>query len=184
VRHLRVQQAPQPGQMVSFTTEVPLGAGTWNVGIALEQQHDSAGEVLHDINVPVPDVAGRTLALSDIVLGDATGGRPWTAPDGSFPLSSTGSYVRGEPVPIYYEIAGAGSRGDIETEITFVREDGKGRSVIRFTERIDRPITRVRRELNTSKSQPGRYTMTVKVRTSDNRRAVRETSLIVAAKSD
>jgi hypothetical protein len=118
------------------------------------------------------------------VLGDATGGRPWTAPDGPFPLSSTGSYVRGERIPIYYEIAGAGTKGDIESEVTFVRDDGKGRSVIRFSERADRPVLRVRRELNTSKSQPGRYTLTVRVRTPDNRRAERRTTLIVAAKDD
>jgi GWxTD domain-containing protein len=179
VRQLGVRQAPQAGQMVTFTTEVPLEVGTWKVGLALQQQRDSAGEVLHDEEVPVPDAAGNRLALSDIVLGDPTGGRPWSAPDGPFPLSSTGSYIRGEPVPIYYEIAGAGSRGEIESEITFVRDDGKGKSVIRFSERADRPVIRVRRELNTAKSQPGRYTLRVKIRTSDNRRAERQASLIV-----
>lgn len=184
VRQLGVHQPPQPGQMVTFTTEVPLEMGTWNVGLALQQQRDSAGDVLHDREVPVPDGRGTRLALSDIVLGDGSGGRPWTAPDGPFPLSSTGSYVRGERIPIYYEIAGAGTKGDIESEVTFVRDDGKGRSVIRFSERADRPILRVRRELNTSKSQPGRYTLTVRVRTPDNRRAERRTTLIVAAKPD
>jgi hypothetical protein len=182
VRKLGVQQRPQAGQMVTFTTEIPLAAGTWNVGVALEQPSDSAGEVLQDSLVPVPDPAGKALVLSDIVLGDPTGGRPWMAPDGPFPLSSTGSYARGEPVPIYYEISGAGSTGVIESEITFVRDDGKGRSVIRFSERVDGPITRVRRELNTSKSEPGRYTLTVRVRTPDNRRAHREATLTVAPK--
>ncbi|HEX6434762.1 MAG TPA: GWxTD domain-containing protein [Gemmatimonadales bacterium] len=184
VRQLGVQQAPQPGQMVTFTTEVPLEVGTWNVGLALAQQRDSAGDVLHDRSVPIPDAAGTRLALSDIVLGDATGGRPWAAPDGPFPLSPTGSYVRGEPVPIYYEIAGGGTKGDIESEVTFVRDDGKGRSTIRFTERADRPVLRVRRELNTSKSQPGRYALTVRIRTPDNRRAERQTTLILIPEPD
>jgi hypothetical protein len=44
------------------------------------------------------------------------------------------------------------------------------------------PVARVRRSLNTTKSQPGRYQLTVKIRTSDGRRATRETSLIVAPK--
>ena len=184
LRQLAVKEEPEPGQMVTFTTEVPLEVGTWKVGLALEQQRDSAGEVLHDREVPIPDASGKRLALSDIVLGDPTGGRPWAAPDGPFPLSSTGSYVRGERIPLYYEIAGAGTRGDIQSEITFVRDDGKGRSVIRFTERADRPVLRVRRELNTSKSQPGRYRLTVRVRTPDNRRAERATTLIVAPKPD
>ncbi|HET6779294.1 MAG TPA: GWxTD domain-containing protein [Gemmatimonadales bacterium] len=184
VRRLGVRQAPKKGQMVTFTTEVPLEAGTWRVGLALQQQRDSAGEVRHDREVPVPDARGTRLALSDIVLGDATGGWPWAAPDGPFPLSSTGTYVRGEPVPIFYEIAGAGTRGDIESEVTLVRDDGKGRSTIRFTERTDRPVLRVRRELNTSKSQPGRYTLTVRIRTPDNRRAARQTTLILIPKPD
>jgi GWxTD domain-containing protein len=178
---LRVSQPPRPGEMISFTTEVPLPAGSWNVGVAVEQQTDLAGEVLRDSLVPVPDVASRTPVLSDIVLGDVTGGRSWLAPDGQFPLSSTGSYVQGEPVPIYYEVAGVTTRGDMETEITLVRDDGRGRSVIRFSEQVDPPITRVRRELNTEKSQPGRYILTIKVRTPDNRGALRETSLFVQA---
>jgi hypothetical protein len=182
VRHLGVHQRPGPADMVTFTTEVPVDAGAWTVGVALEQEQDSAGETLRDSLVPVPDGAGRTLAMSDIVLGDATGGRAWKAPDGDFPLSSTGSYAQGEPVPIYYEIAGAGQRGDLETEITFVRDDGKGRSVIRFSERLDAPVLRVHREVNTAKSEPGRYTLTVRLKTPDNRRAERETSLIVTAK--
>ena len=183
MRQFRVEQAPVSGQMVTFTTEVPLEAGVWRVGLALEQQRDSAGEALHDPEVPVPDVAGTGLALSDIVLGDNTGGRPWTAPDGPFPLSSTGSYVRGEPIQVYYEIAGAGD-GEIQSEITFVRDDGKGRAAVRFTDRADRPILRVRRELNTSKSQPGRYTLTIKVQTADDRRAERRTTLIVDPERD
>jgi GWxTD domain-containing protein len=183
VRQFRVEQAPEPGQMVTFTTEVPLEAGTWRVGLAVEQQRDSAGEALHDPEVPVPDVAGTRLALSDIVLGDSTGGRPWTAPDGPFPLSSTGSYVRGEPIPVYYEIAGAG-KGEIQSEITFVRDDGKGRAVVSFTDRADQPILRIRRELNTSRSQPGRYTLTVRVQTADDRRAERRTTLILDPERD
>jgi hypothetical protein len=169
--------------MVTFTTEVPVEAGAWALGLALEQQRDSSGEMLRDSLVPVPDIASRTLVISDIVLGDETGGRAWTAPDGDFPLSSTGTYVQGEPVPIYYEIAGGGRRGDLETEITFVRDDGKGRSVIRFSEQLDGSVLRVRREVNTAKSKPGRYTLRVKLRTPDNRRAERETSLIVTPKA-
>ena len=75
-RHLRVRQVPQPGQLVSFTTEVPLAVGIWSLGLALEQQRDSAGEALRDPEVPIPDAVGKRLELSDIVLGDGTGGCP------------------------------------------------------------------------------------------------------------
>ena len=182
VRHLGVHQVPEPGQMVTFTTEVPLTPGRWKVGVALQQQQDSAGEVLHDDDVPVPDGRGRSLSLSDIVLGDESGGRPWNAPDGSFPLSPTGSYTQGDRIPIYYEISGARSGSQIESEITFVRDDGKGRSTVRFAERVDGPVGRIRRELNTTKSKPGRYALTVRIKTPDGRTALREATLTITEK--
>ena len=184
VRHLGVHQAPEPGQMVTFTTEVPLRPGSWSVAMALHQQADSAGEVLRDSVVPVPDGAGGSLALSDIVLGAEAGGKPWVAPDGPFALSATGSYMQGERLPIYYEISGAKAGSEIQSEITLVRDDGKGRSVIRFTERVDAAIARVRREVNTSKSKPGRYSLAVRISTPDGRRAERETTLMVIEKKD
>jgi GWxTD domain-containing protein len=182
VRRLGVHQAPEPGQMVTFTTEVPLASGTWNLGMALQQPADSAGEILRDNDVPVPDVASQALSLSDIVLGEETGGRPWDAPDGPFPLTSTGTYVQGERIPIYYELSGARSGSEIQSEITLVRDDGKGKSVIRFGERVDGPIARVRREVNTSKSKPGRYSLSVKISAPDGRKAERETTLLVVDK--
>ena len=184
VRHLGVSQAPEPGEMISFTTEIPLQAGSWNVGVALDQPRDSAGEVLRDTVVPVPNSAAQALALSDIVLGAETGGHRWMAPDGEFPLTSTGTYRRGRPIPIYYEVAGMRGGSETETEVTFVREDGKGRSVIRFSERADDPVERIRRELNTSKSKPGRYTLTVKIKTADGRKAERQASMIILPEQD
>lgn len=182
LRLLTVPQPPGPGQMLTFTEEVPLRAGAWNIGVALEQPNDSAGQVLRDRDVALPDAGGASLALSDIVLGDASGGRPWTAPDGPFPLSSTAVYARGQPVPIYYEIAGAKAGTEVDTEITLAGEKGKDRSVIRFSERAAGPVMRVRRELSTSRSRPGRYTLAVRIRAPDGRRAVREASLSVIDK--
>jgi len=182
VRVLTVGQPPGPGQMLTFTEEVPLPAGIWNIGVVLEQPKDSGGQVLRDGDVALPNAGGSSLALSDIVLGDAIGGRPWTAPDGPFPLSSTGVYTRGQAVPIYYEIAAAKTGSALETEITLVGEKGKDRSVIRFSERAAGPVQRVRREVGTSRSRPGRYTLEVKIRSSDGRKAERKVSLSVIPK--
>jgi hypothetical protein len=182
LRLLAVRQPPGLGQMLTFTEEVPLPAGTWNIGVALAQPRDSAGQVFSDDDVTVPNSGAAALALSDIVLGDASVGRPWTAPDGPFPLSSTGVYTRGQPVPIYYEIAGAQAGSAIETEIALADEKGKNRSVIRFSERAAGPVLRVRRELGTSRSRPGRYTLALKIRTADGRKAERQASLSVIPK--
>ncbi len=182
LRLLAVRQPPGAGQMLTFTEEVPLPAGTWSIGVALQQPRDSAGQVLSDDDVTVPNSGAAALALSDIVLGDGRAGRLWTAPDGPFPLSSTGIYTRGQPVPIYYEIAGAQAGSAIETEITLSDEKGKNRSVIRFSERAAGPVLQVRRELGTSQSRPGRYTLALKIRMSDGRKADRQASLSVISK--
>ena len=181
LRLLAVPQAPGPGQMLTFTQEVPLPAGKWDVGIALVQPSDSGGQLLSDDEVTVPNSGTPAFALSDIVLGDADG-RPWTAPDGPFPLSSTGVYPRGQPVPIYYEVVGAQAGGAIDTELILADEKGKNRTVIRFSERAAGPIQRVRRVLSTARSRPGRYTLTLKIRTADGRVAERQAGLSVVEK--
>ena len=179
MRMLGAPHPPKPGQMLTFNQEVPLPAGIWNIGVSLEQPTDTAGQVLRDGDVSVPNSGGTALALSDIVLGDKTGGRPWMAPDGPFPLSSTGRYIRREPVTIYYEIAGAKAGSELETEITLSDEKGKNRSVIRFSERVTSPTLRLRRELSTSKSGPGGYRLDVRIRSSDGRKAERVARLSI-----
>jgi len=181
MRMLTVHEVPREGQMLTFTEEVQLPADRWNIGVVLEQRSDSAGQILRDHDVSLPNAGKAVLAMSDIVLGDGVGGRPWTAPDGPFPLSSTGVYTRGQPIPIYYEIAGAQPGAPMETEITLSGEKGKNRSIIRFSERAAGSVLRVRRELSTSRSKPGRYTIVVKIRSGD-RKAEREAPLSIISK--
>ena len=181
LRLLGVSQPPGPGQMLTFTQEVPLPAGNWNIGIALVQPADSGGQLLSDDEVTVPNSGAPALALSDIVLGDDNG-RPWRAPDGPFPLSSTGVYPRGQAVPIYYEIVGAKEGSSIDTELALADEKGKNRTEIRFSERAAGPVQRVRRVLSTARSKPGRYTLTLRIRASDGRQAERRASLSVVPK--
>jgi hypothetical protein len=89
VRNLGVRQAPEPGQMITFTTEIPLAVGGWKVGVALEQAADSAGEVLRDLMTQHPDrhmtvlcghthSAGRVQVLSnlEVLTGAAEYGQP------------------------------------------------------------------------------------------------------------
>jgi GWxTD domain-containing protein len=181
MRVLTAHEVPREGQMLTFIQEVSLPADRWSIGVVLEQRSDSAGQILRDQDVSLPNASKAVLAMSDIVLGDAAGGRPWTAPDGPFPLSSTGVYTRGQPIPIYYEIAGAEPGAQMETEITLSGEKGKNRSVIRFSERVAGSVLRVRRELSTSRSKPGRYTIVVRIRSGD-REAEREAPLSIIGK--
>jgi hypothetical protein len=178
VRRLAVRSAPGPDDMITFTSELSVPAGMWRVGAAIEQPADTSGQYFSDGEVSVPAGAGR-LALSDIVLGAAAGGRPWTAPDGPFALSPTGSYRRGEPVPVYYEVAGAGGGTDLETEITFTPEEEERGVTVGFREEAAGPVLRVRRELGTERLNPGPYRLRVTVTGPGGASATRETRLYV-----
>ena len=178
VRRLAVRQAPAPDEMLTFVTELAAAPGTWRLGASLEQPADSSGQFFRDSDVSVPS-AGGGLSLSDIVLGELSGGRPWQAPDGPFPLSSTGSYARGSSIPIYYEVAGAAAGTEIETEIAFTPEDDDRGVTVAFTERAAGPIERTRRELGTDRLKPGRYLMRLTVKTANGQSATRETAVYI-----
>lgn len=178
VRRLAVRQAPGPDEMLTFVTELAVAPGTWRLGASLEQPSDSSGQFFRDSDVAVP-AAGASLSLSDIVLGATQGGRPWAAPDGAFPLSSTGSYARGSSIPIYYEVAGIAAGTEIETEISFTPEGDDRGVTVTFTERAGDDIERTRRELGTDRLKPGRYLMRMTVKTADGRSASRETAVFV-----
>lgn len=179
VRRLAVREAPQPGQMLTFTTEVPVVTGNWWVGVVVRQPADTSGQFGRDRDVAVP-AAGGALAMSDIVLGTAVGGRAWNAPDGPFPLSSTGSYAKGEPLPVYYEVAGATPGSDLATEIVFAKGDDDGdRTTIEFTEQATGEVQRFRRELDTRRLDDGRYTLSVTVRAADGSSQTRSTQVFV-----
>lgn len=179
VRRLAVREAPQSGQMLTFTTEVPVATGDWWVGVVVRQPADSSGQFGRDRDVAVP-AAGGALALSDIVLGTAVGGRAWEAPDGPFPLSATGSYARGEPLPVYYEVAGIGDGSELTTDIVFARdEDGGDETTINFTEQATGTVQRFRRELDTRRLDEGRYTLSVTVRAADGSSQTRRTQIFI-----
>ena len=178
IRRLAVRQVPGPDEMLTFVTELPAAPGTWRLGASLEQPADSSGQFFRDSDVAVPS-AGGALSLSDIVLGETRGGRPWEAPDGAFPLSSTGSYAKGSPIPIYYEVAGVAAGTEVETEISFTPEDDDRGVTVTFTERAGGAIERTRRELGTDRLKPGRYLMRMTVKTADGQSATRETAVYV-----
>jgi hypothetical protein len=178
LRRLGVRQVPAPDEMLTFVTELRAAPGTWRLGARLEQPADSSGQFFRDADVSVPAADG-SLSLSDIVLGDPEGGRPWQAPDGPFPLSATGSYAKGASIPIYYEIAGVAAGAEIETEVAFTPEEDERGVTVTFTERAGGSIERVRRELGTDRLKPGRYVMRMTVKTPDGRTASRETAVYV-----
>ena len=181
VRRIRTSHELNPDQMLSFTTEVPLEAGRWDFGAVMRQPSDSAGQSFRSSSLVVPDIGDTTLQMSDIILGAQHGGLPWSAPDGTFMLSSTGAYPRGEPVLTFYELAGIRQGDTLTTDVTFAREGSKKHSILTFKEPASGRVQRIRREMDTSGLDDGRYTMTITVRVGgDAQRSVsRETSVFI-----
>ena len=182
-RRFRVQQELEPGQMLTFTTELRLRPGRWNFGSVLQQPVDSAGQFFRTPALDVPDPGSATLEMSDIVLGTETGGQPWQAPDGPFMLSPTGTYTKGHPVLIYYELAGARGSETLKTDVTFAREEGGDETTLSFSEQAGGVINRIRRAMATDRLKEGRYTLRVTVKSEDgSRTATRETTIYVVSR--
>jgi hypothetical protein len=179
-RRFRVRQELEPGQMLTFTTELSLRSGTWNFGSVLRQPIDSSGQYFRTPSLEVPDAGSTTLQMSDIVLGVETGGQLWQAPDGPYMLNPTGTYTRGDPVLIFYELSGAQPGGTLKTDVTFAREEGGDKTTVSFSEQGGDAVNRIRRAMATDRLKEGRYTLRVTVRSEDgSRTATRETTIYV-----
>jgi hypothetical protein len=179
-RRFRVQRELEPGQMLTFTTELPLRSGSWNFGSVLRQPIDSAGQFFRTPSLQVPDPGSSSLQMSDIVLGVEAGGQQWQAPDGPYMLSPTGTYTRGDPVDIYYELSGARTGETLKTDVTFARAEGGDQTTLSFREQAGAAVTRIRRAMATDRLKEGRYTLRVMVRSEDGERtATRETTIYV-----
>lgn len=179
-RRFRVRGELEPGQMLTFTTELALHPGTWSFGSVLRQPIDSAGQFFRTPALEVPDAGSTTLQMSDIVLGVETGGQLWQAPDGPYMLSPTGTYTRGDPVLIFYELSGAQPGGTLKTDVTFAREEGRDQTTVSFSEQAGGAVNRIRRAMATDRLKEGRYTLRVTVRSEDgSRTATRETTIYV-----
>jgi len=180
VRRLRTARPLAPGEMLTFLTDIPLAAGTWEFGTVLRQPADSAGQIFRTEALVVPDVGARTLQMSDVVLGEATGGVRWEAPDGPFMLNPTGAYHQGEAVLTYYEVAGASAGDTLRTDVAFAREGSKDQTTLSFTESASGQVQRIRRDMDTSRLKGGRYTMTVTVHAGSSGRSIsRDASIYI-----
>ncbi len=182
-RRFRVRQTLEPGQMLTFTTELPLQSGTWSFGSVLRQPADSAGQFFRTPALTVPDPGSSALQMSDIVLGVEGGGQPWQAPDGPYMLSPTGTYSRGDPVLIYYEVSGARQGETLKTDVSFAREEGGDHTTLSFSEEASGAVNRIRRAMATDRLKEGRYNLRVTVRNEDgSRTATRETTIFVVSR--
>lgn len=147
---------------LTILDELNVVPGDWNVGLVVRA--GPAGQFFRINHVHVP--RSDELDLSDIVAAQEEDGRPWTARDGVLQLNPTGTYRIGQPILLYYEIAG-GSESPLITEVT--GSDGHRIMRLSFGEPVHEGVRAVRRTLSTQGLQAGRFTITVTVRAPDGK---------------
>lgn len=163
---------------LSVSQEIPLAPGAWNLGLVL-RVGDSSGQFFRVPSADLPDAG--TLALSDIVAAEESGGLAWRARDGALQLNPSGTYTLGQPIVLYYEVAGAD--GSLDTRIEL--NDGHRTVNLSFREPARSGVVAMRRTLATDRLREGKIAITVVVRSSDAHVAARTLEVrLVKGKAD
>jgi hypothetical protein len=142
--------------------EIPLSPGAWEVTVSLRQPgaRVRAAALAQELLVS----SGEGLALSDLLPGRA-GGHPWAAGDGTFPIHILGTWLEGETVELYFEVAGAVPGREYQTTIEVLPlYPRRGESVaVTTTSRMTGADTPVRRSIDLGRLGAGVYQLAVTV---------------------
>lgn len=168
-----VRHFATPGQTASLNRylsgffELPIQTGRWDISVLARQQSDSAGAFASIRNRIVTD--GSTLAISDIVTGTPKGQPIWQSGSGDFPLNVLGTWPRGTPIEVYYQVYGvpAGTKYRNTIEVRRAGEE-KGKAVtVATTERSTGSVSTVRRRVGLEQLGTGVYRLIVRVKSGD-----------------
>jgi GWxTD domain-containing protein len=193
---VRVFRADTPltgDQILGGFVEFAVPPDTHALRVAVLEPGGTAGDVLDVTGFVVPDFAADSLVLSDLVLGDRTGGLRWMVAGDTVPLSARGSYTEGAAAELYYEIHGLTAGTPYRTRIE-VRGKGGGS----FFARVGRlfgggppvalgfdgvaagPSHRARQTVDLAPLRPGDYLLTLTIEVpGQGARAQREVPLRV-----
>jgi tetratricopeptide (TPR) repeat protein len=179
---------PGPGvRQMAFRAEVrvPPGDHRVRVGVDLTQR---VGAIFPTDSLRVPDVAGDSLELSALLVGQRGQGLPWaaTASDTAW-LDPIPVYGAADSVTVYVEAYGV--RRGVEHTVrlsvtrqrgTIARLLGRGKDAVSLTERttLDGEKGRIRRTLALGGLEPGNYVLEVSVE-GEGRRSVRRRGLVI-----
>lgn len=106
VRVFRAAAPVAPDQVLGGFVEFAAPADTHALRVAVLEPGAETGDVLDVTGFVVPDFRAPGLVLSDLVLGDRTGGLYWTVAGDTVQLNARGAYAAGGAAELYYEIHG------------------------------------------------------------------------------
>lgn len=182
VRHF-VAPAPVPDtEHLVGRLSVPVPGGMLQYRLAI-QQGEAAGVTLPRDSVRVIGTGGRTLALSDLVLGSRSANLAWQpTPDDTVYINPLKTYRRDEEMHLFYEIEGLPPYSPYTTELTVRRKGssggffskifgGGGAAIsLKFEEQATLSSTRANRTLKLDRLKPGIYVMEVSVADGEGRK--------------
>lgn len=187
---LASQPVPKGEYLVGLSTVPSLGWGrlTWRLAV---QQGAQAGRVLPREELLVAPPAAPRLTLSDLVLGARNARVTWRpAPADTVFFNPVGSFRRGEPLELYYELDGLPAGAETRTVLT-VRKGAGGKGFLgifggseqlslRFTEEAPGGRWRIPRAIAIEKLKPGDYQLELAVTAPDGSTQLRKRSFRVA----
>ena len=168
------------GHSLNGVFELPVPAGSWQIGMTARQDAGSSGGMIlaRGVRIDVGDV----LSLGDVLVG-RDGSRPmYNAGGQPFPLNPGNVWVSDGTLELDYEVRGLTAGAEYRTALEVAPLDpARKRSVrIESGDRASGSITSVRKSLALQKLDPGNYRLRVTV-TANGRSAVRERGVTVVA---
>lgn len=161
--HASSRSAAGAGDFLTGLLQVKLEAGSWQVAVLGMDSLGSNRAYVVDPMVPVATEGG--LAISDLLLGRASGTPRWMGRAEPVPINPLGTWPYGAPVEVFAEVYGIPTGVPYRVEFSAQSIDAGKRRSIRVGSRETSGGTRieVRRSLDVSRLQAGRYRLTVRV---------------------
>ncbi len=174
------------------TLELRLPAGLYNARVVIEESPaqapgaadslpmESRGVVVGRDSIVVGS-GGSAFAMSDLVPGRENGGLTYQAAGGTLRLNPLSVWPRGEPIELWYELAGLDRGGTLRTTVRFYRGNDTTHAVeLQFTDEVRRERQAFQRTLDTRRLSPGHYVVEVSVVNQRGEMLVRRTSVEVS----
>ena len=168
------------GASLNGVFELPVGAGSWQVGMTVGQAADSSGGMVLVRAVRID--AGGGLALGDVLVGREGAKPAYNAGGQSFPLNPGNAWVTDGTVDLWYEVRGLDAGAEYRTVLAVTPVDATRKRSVRIetSDRATGAVTSVRKALALQSLEPGNYHLSVTV-TGRGESALRERVITVIA---
>lgn len=183
LRHWRSGETVGKDAYLNAYFVVPAPIGTWSVSVVVGDTTHAAGTGRRFRAVPIAAFDGKSLELSDPILGREGSGLSWRHGAESVPLNPTNAWRTDEAVILSYEMDGMTPGHEYQTRYELWKTVGNPKTpslVITGNAVASAARTSTRRELALKELSAGDYRLVVRVRdTTSGREVTRERRIAV-----